>query len=68
MVVSPWILFVKGQGKDGISFLTRENHGSLEYLVYFYVTNAAKLVIDEVSVFYVATRRAKSQMQALVTI
>ena len=68
MVASPRVLFVKGQGKDVISFLTRESHASLEQLVYFYVTDAVKLIIDDVSLFYVATRGAESQMQALVTI
>ena len=41
---------------------------SLEHLVYFYVTDAVKLIIDDVCLFNVATRRAESQMQTLVTI
>lgn len=51
-----------------ISFLTRESHASLEHLVYFYVTDAVKLIIDDVCLFNVATRRAENQMQTLVTI
>ena len=50
-----------------ISFLTRESHASLEHLVYFYVTDAVKLIIDDVCLFNAATRRAESQMQTLVT-
>ena len=51
-----------------ISFLTREIHASLEHLAYFYVTDAVKLIIDDVCLFNVGTRRAESQMQTLVTI
>ena len=50
-----------------ISFLTRESHASLEHLVYFYVTDAVKLIIDDGCLFNAATRRAESQMQTLVT-
>lgn len=68
MVASPRALFVKGQGKDVIPFPTGKSHASLEYLVYFYVTDAVKLIIDGISFFYVATRGAESQTQALVTV
>lgn len=68
MVASSRVLFVKGQGKDVISFLAGESHASLAYLVYFYVSDAMKLITDDVPLFYVATRGAESQMHTPVTV
>lgn len=68
MVTSTRVLFVKGQGKDVISFLAGESRASLAYLVYYYVSDAMELITDDVPLFYVATRGAESQMHTPVTV